>query len=166
QMEWGTAELCETRVRPPVLSSRAYARAAPGSARSIFLMLLINATDQAMLRCPVFGAGMRRDLNQPELARVRACLSTGFLLVWPVEAIKPHSVAADHLFLLVRRHVQEVFFDDPTAIGPIILVVRVVGRPHHIVHTDGMPVQYGKWFTNERAHEIAPEILRRRHFQL
>src|SRR5687767_12019649 len=54
------------------------------------------------------------------------------------EAEDPHRVAGEDALALVGRQVGHGVVDDLAGVGPVVPVVRVVGRPHHVVDPDAV----------------------------
>src|SRR5713101_4183479 len=70
-------------------------------------------------------------------------------------------VAGHDLGPLVGRNVTHGVGDDLAAVGPIVSVVRVIGRPHDVVDADGMTVFDAVAIGDETGAQVAIPVRRR-----
>src|SRR5579862_4043589 len=74
----------------------------------------------------------------------------------PVQLLR---VLADHPAALGLGHAPHRLLHDAPAVGPVVAVVGVVRRPHHVVDADPVAVGHGEGLPDEVRLPVPPEVL-------
>lgn len=84
--------------------------------------------------------------------------STWRSLLRDIQLVQPGHVLVYHFVLVLRRHPSEISGDDFAGFGPAGIGMRIVRRPHQVVHPDEFAVYYAHPVIDKGGVHLAVKI--------
>src|SRR5581483_8117453 len=142
-------------MRPATRSARAW----PSISREVWFASVTTPVVTSPTKIPTtFDSTRRRRWSCDSLRRAATSRWAAGAADVSNEAVELGGVERAHASALGGGHVAEHLVDDAARLRPVAPVVRVVGRPHHVLDAQHVPVHDGVAVDHERGAPVAAEV--------